>query len=471
MRRRALLAVGLVVLCRMLAPPVAATADHEMPLVDRAAPAPARAPLEVLRPAAESLVAERRPQLLGTGEHPGMVAVMRYDDLLCANTPVRPDGSWSCRPRRDLPPGRVSLLVVQRDPSDDVTGRTRHTFFVRPPIPAITRPADGRDLRTRRPSFSGRVDLDPRDRTAAVRVVEGSRTLCTARVSGNGRWSCRTRVRLEPRRHRVSALAVVGAVESPRADPVTFVVRRLAPPPTPVPPPDPPSPLPPAEPSTQPAEPASHPPPPAPQPEQTGPTPEVPESGEGARRAPAPEPTASPDPGAARGSQPIRLMLSRPAPDLLAGTMSALTAVLGPHHGDTSVRLRVTGTLASGLLYRAVTGLGDERCIVGRRAFACSLVLLPGRRAVLRMWMTADGLRPPAQARQRLRVAASDPSLDASRSWSHSLAPIGSDGSSADPPSLARETASSPGTFLPLLALFLLALAAEAARRQPSRRS
>lgn len=274
-----------------------------------------------------------------------------------------------------------------------------------PPPPVIGRPVSGTTTTQSRPTVSGTGVPG-----AVISVRDARGVLCVASVAPDGTWQCRVGPALPFGPAVLVATQQVAGV--PSADSAAVSIRVIRPAVVPPPPP------PPVEPVTEPA--------------------------------PAPPPEVA--------SLPLSLRLSTPV--LRPGTASTFRGELGPNDADEPVTLTLTGTIGKGLAYRFVAAGEDGVCDWTTLSFTCVVTLDPGDSVLLDIRIAADALNAPDRARQQLAVSSSLAAQSTAVTSSFDVA-----AASTEVAGLAASISGFPGPFLPLLALFLLALAASVVER------
>ncbi len=129
-----------------------------------------------------------RPVISGGGELLATVTVTDSGQAICTSA-VAGDGSWSCTPGADLAQGPHTISVAQADPGGTVSPAATRSFTIdtiAPLAPGINYPTVATNQL--RPTLRG--DAGAAEAGATLRVREGTVTLCTATVAGNGSWSC-----------------------------------------------------------------------------------------------------------------------------------------------------------------------------------------------------------------------------------------------------------------------------------------
>ena len=192
--------------------------------VDTTAPKP---PV-VTGPKDGELTKDPTPEVTGTGDPGDEIKVTDEDgNQLCTAT-VRPDGTWSCTPDKELEDGEHTLVVTETDPAGNESDPTEVPLVVDttpPAAPVIERPAQGELVDTARPTFEGTAEEG-----STVVVKEGDQVLCTATADEAGKWSCTSEVELPDGSHKVDATATdeAGNVSEP-SDDRTFTVDATRP--------------------------------------------------------------------------------------------------------------------------------------------------------------------------------------------------------------------------------------------------
>lgn len=149
---------------------------------------------------------------------------------------------------------------------------------------------------------------------------------------------------------------------------------------------------------------------------------------------------------------------------MVPGEATRMMAALGPNRTASSVTVLVNGTVNKGMIYRSVTADPAGDCVVATRSFSCTMVLEPGQGAELAIRLIADKLNAPDSARQQLTVTSSNAAQNNSTTVTAKVLGLSEAGG------LAAQVSAFPGPIVPLIALFLLALAAtETERRQSGR--
>lgn len=152
---------------------------------------------------------------------------------------------------------------------------------------------------------------------------------------------------------------------------------------------------------------------------------------------------------------------------LTPGTVATMRGTVGPNLSDGTETVTISGTVTRGTGYRGVHVAPDGECVVLTTSFTCTVALAPGDSAELDIRLRVDALNAPAVARQQLSVASSLPGQGNATTSTVPIRP--DDGSQALAAALTTfEMTRLPEAFLPLLAMFLFALAATHAGRQRS---
>ncbi|WAA65625.1 hypothetical protein [Microbacterium oxydans] len=356
----------------------------------------------------------------------------------------------------DLAPGTtVVISIVGRVPAGTAAGTTytvsasassindasspvvaaADVVVAAPSAPVITGPAAGSTTTNRSISISGTALAG-----AAVSVHDAAGTLvCSATTSSSGAWSCAPVQPFAVGTVAVRATQSLGGLTSPRSSTRTFQVVA----PTVV---SPPAVAPPT---------SSGPSRPAPAPATPRPTP-----------APVPPPAAKPDPTPpVPSTRPLALNIRFPGASVVPGTVSAMRGTIGPSTADEAVTITFSGTVDKGMIYRTVRVEPGGECAVLTTTFSCTITLLPGETADVKIRLYADALNAPERVRQQLVVNSSEREQ---ANAATSTIEVAGGGEAATASFLTLDMASFPGAFLPLLALLLFALAAtvtEQARR------
>jgi hypothetical protein len=394
-------------------------------------------------------VADRRPEIGGTGSPAAKVEVHAAGVVVCPPVPVRDHLRWRCVPTVDLPLGRVVVTATQRISSGAASSPATVQFTVVPPPPVITQPADGARSTERRPVIAGRG----RSAGAPVAVFDGRRVVCETRPDRTSKWRCRPGHPLRLGWHRLVARQFVSGVDSAPSPVVRVHIVR--------------SPGPPSSPSPRPTSPPSHRPPAVPPvaPPVLAP-PTTPAPSHPARPThpapPAAPPRPGPTPPARSGSPPglgppLALQLLTTAPSLRPGGVDAIELEVGPNRATSPLTAEIEGTLGAGLTYRAVAA-AKEPCVSAMTTFRCHITLAPGGGATVSIRLVANRGGPSRVVHQQLTVATTGAPVNALTV----AIPVGAPRTDG----LAAEITSTPGPVVVLLALFLYALAAREAERR-----
>ncbi|MFY0405747.1 Ig-like domain-containing protein [Solicola sp. PLA-1-18] len=135
--------------------------------------------------------ADTTPTVSGTGEPGAVVTVREGTRTLCTDT-VDEDGRWSCTIAPALAAGEHVLVATQSDDAGNtspdsvaVTVTVTVADTQAPDAPVISTPTGGSRTTDTTPTFTGRGEPG-----AVVTVREGTATVCTDTVDGNGSWTC-----------------------------------------------------------------------------------------------------------------------------------------------------------------------------------------------------------------------------------------------------------------------------------------
>lgn len=407
---------------------------------------------EVLTPVPDSVSMVRQPVVGGTGDPLSRVSVSANAEPICIGAPVDASGAWSCPVPAQLPVGKIRITASQQDINGLKSAEALTTFTAGIQPPAITSPFSATQSVELRPRVGGNSGYPG----ALVAVSHVNGTVCTSIVAANGTWSCTPMTPFNPGTVGIRATQAMNDVTSTSSEEVVFSV--LAPPGAvdlvdeaasrlrmdgiaeeshltlPVT-------------GAVPAGPSAV---QLPKPIEAGV--EVPESA-----------ISHPTPETVSGRDPIPVHIRFDAYSITPGEAAMLRGIIGPSDADTAEALLISGSLNRGLRYRSVSTTSKGQCTVSTRNFSCTVELQPGQHAQLTIRFVADKLNAPASAQQRVTVASSDSSRNNSTT---TTVPIDTAGSEAAV--LSGQISSFPGTVLPLLALFMLALAATVTeRRQP----
>lgn len=409
-------------------------------------------PPVIVAPAQGSTSTERQPVLSGTGDLLSTVAVSVTGQLVCAAAPVDASGAWSCPVTGPLPVGTVNATASQTDSNGLSSAAAESSFVVDIAPPAISSPQGGSQTRERRPAITGTSGYP-----GATVTVTGpsSGQLCTAKASTDGTWSCTPTADLPIGSVRLAATQSLNGLTSPASPTVGFMV--LAPVVTIPVVPKPTTTAPAPSPTPSPAAPL-HPPTPAPAPVADQPT-------------AAPQPSSPPKPGtpaplpaAATGNEPLRMDMRFSSGTIIPGEAIRMMGMLGPNLTASSVTVLVNGTVNKGMIYRSVSADPAGDCVVATQTFSCTIVLQPGQAAELTIRLIADKLNAPASARQQIAVTSSNSAQNNSMTVTAKVLGL------SEAAGLAAQISAFPGPLIPLIALFLLALAATETERRKSGR-
>lgn len=335
----------------------------------------------------------------------------------------------------DAPRGHTTLRAWVTGPrSAAAPRRVTHRVKVRSlPAPVVDSPRTGARTAQRRPMLTGRGD--PLSR---VTITRGEVTVCAeVPVRASGAWRCRPATPFPRGKVRLKATQTDTHGIGSRVSTTVFHVgprepKAQEPPATPV-----------AGPPESRQEPAPQPSPQVPGSEDVAPTaPPAPTPPTGDRRSPPPRP---------RDALQVDLH-ARPAPST-GGSGAQHGGRLGPNVGDRPLRVKVVGRLFEGARYRAVS-IGDLRCTVAGRTFACRGTLAPGATAPIAIRTTPGASASPSGLVQQVDVSTPDGLSNNSVVQRRTTARRAPDGS------LHLQLTSAPGPTVVLLALLLLALAA-----------
>lgn len=420
-------------------------------------------PPVIVAPAQGSTSTERQPVVSGTGDLLSTVAVSVTGQVICAAAPVDASGAWSCPVAGPLPVGTVNVTASQTDSNGLSSAAAESSFVVDIAPPAISSPQGGSQTRERRPAITGTSGYPGAN--IAVTSAPGGQ-LCTTTVAPDGTWSCTPTADLPIGSVRLAATQSLNGLTSPASPTVGFMV--LAPvvtipvvpkPTTPAPAPAPvPSPAAPVAPAPAPA------PVPAPLPLLVPPVDQPP----AVTPTPSPSPpkpgTPTPLPAAAKGNDPLRMDMRFSSGTIIPGEATRMMATLGPNLTASSVTVLVNGTVNKGMIYRSVTADPAGECVVATRSFSCTIVLGPGQGTELTIRLIADKLNAPASANQQLTVSSSNAAQNNSMTVTAKVLGL------SEAAGLAAQISAFPGPLIPLIALFLLALAATETERRKSGR-
>lgn len=408
------------------ASPVSSTADLRVVALP---------PPKILTPVPGSVSMVRQPVVGGTGDPLSRVSVSANAEPVCIAVPVDAAGVWSCPVPAQLPVGRIRVTASQQDSNGLASAEAFTTFTVGIRPPAITSPPSGTHTAEQHPRVSGNSDYP--GALVAVSYVNGN--VCTSIVAANGTWSCTPTIQFNPGAVQIRATQSVNGLTSASSEEAVFIVlappdgiaagSNLALPVT----------------GSAPARPP------------TVHTPISIESGTGVQEGAGARPT----PELESGRNPIPMYIRFGAFAIIPGEVAMLSGIIGPSDADEAETVVIRGSLNTGLIYRSVSTLPNGQCTVSTRNFSCTVVLQPGQRAELTIRFIADKLNAPSSARQRVTVTSSDSSRNNSTT---TTVPI--HGASSDTAVLSGLISSFPGTVLPLLALFMLALAATVTERR-----
>jgi hypothetical protein len=178
-------------------------------------------PPVVSSPSQGSVVVTARPQVSGTGEPNANVTVRDNGTPIC-DAAVDATGRWACTPAVALANGPHSVTADQTDMTGNTSPESSPVHFTVSPAPSasptITSPSDGQFVATAQPTFTGTGIA-----TAALSVVEGTTTVCTAVVVTAATWSCTPTTPLLDGLHTITARQTPpGGDTSLPSSPVTF---------------------------------------------------------------------------------------------------------------------------------------------------------------------------------------------------------------------------------------------------------
>jgi hypothetical protein len=351
---------------------------------------------------------------------------------LCSATAAA-DGTWSCT-SSTLADGTHALAATQTNSFADVypaSATVDYTVDTTPPsAPTITDPST---TTNRSPTITGSGEPGS---SVTVQTSGGAPVCGPVTVPSSGIWTCAPSSALPYGANSLvpSASDALGNTAVGPAFTVT-ITTPVIPPPRPAP--DPPA--------------------------RTTPTPVAPSPSAAPLPVP-PAPPKKPAPPAPAAETPVPMNLAMRAGEIVRGEVGRFDLTLGANPADKPVTLTLTGSVTRGFIYRSVQVDPAAECTVRTVTFSCTVVLPPGGTAQVTIRLLADALTAPASASQQLSVSSSAvPALDNSATVTTRVA----DGSLSDTQSFAAAITDQPGTFLVLLALLLLALAATVAARTP----
>lgn len=420
-------------------------------------------PPAILSPVSGSNATERRPVLDGTGDLLSTVAVAVNGETLCAAAAVDASGKWSCPVTTMLPVGPAHVTAKQQDSNGLISAAADSTFTVDISPPVISTPHGGAQMTERRPTIAGTSEYP-----GAFVTVAGlnGRPLCTATVANDGNWSCKPPSNLSPGSVRMQAAQSLNNVTSLGSAVVTFTVLA----PTPTSPATPKPVLPTSVPA--PVGPTPSPSPVVPAPVQVPapipvPAPAVDQPATVPQRPTAPTKQAGttvprPVPASLQGQAPLPLDIHFGSERIIPGEVTRMSGTIGPNGTAKAVTVLVNGTVNKGMIYRSVSAAPGGNCIVATQNFSCTIVLEPGQSAELIIRLIADKLNAPTSARQQLTVTSSNSAQNNSTTIAVLIK------NTSDTAALAFQISAFPGPFIPLIALFLLALAATETERRKS---
>ena len=180
----------------------------------------------ITAPAAGAATSAERPVVSGTGEPNASLTVTDGTTTVCVTT-VTAAGTWTCTAQTVLKDGPHTLSATQTDAAGNTSdpGTTTVTIDSTPPAaPVIATPTSGSATANPQPSVGGTGE--PGD---TVTVAEGTATLCTATVDGNGDWSCAPAAKLTDGPHTLTVTQTdeVGNTSAPAT--AAFTVDTAAP--------------------------------------------------------------------------------------------------------------------------------------------------------------------------------------------------------------------------------------------------
>jgi len=188
----------------------------------------------ITAPADGSSTSDQTPVITGTATYgsasdPGTITVRDGGGNIICTATVQPDGTWSCTPASDLPPGTYTITATETSGTATSPASAPVTFIVdilAPNAPVIQTPADGSSTNDTTPLITGTAEADS---DVTVYDTDGTTELCTTTADGSGNWSC-TSTGLAEGSHTITATATDAAGNtSPASAPNTFTVDTVAP--------------------------------------------------------------------------------------------------------------------------------------------------------------------------------------------------------------------------------------------------
>jgi hypothetical protein len=195
--------------------------------VDATPPAP---PI-VTSPAAGAQFNTGTPVFSGTTTDADGITVMVRDDTSLVCIASVSGGAWTCAPAYGLADGDYTLEFTANDAVGNTStpvSRSIRIDTTPPAPPVITSPAEGAQLNTSTPTFSGTAMGED---GGTVTVEQDGMVLCTAGISA-GAWSCAATVSLADDDYTldVTATDAVGNRSTPASRTITIDTTAPAPP-------------------------------------------------------------------------------------------------------------------------------------------------------------------------------------------------------------------------------------------------
>ena len=190
----------------------------------------------ITAPANGSTTSDQTPTITGTATYgnaddPGTVTVKDGDGNTICTATVQPDGTWSCTPATDLPPGSYTITAVETSSTATSPASAPVTFTIEdttaPAPPVIQTPADGSTTTDPTPAVTGTAEAGS---TVTVFDTDGITELCTATTNGLGNWTCTPASAMAEGLHTITATATDASNNTSAASaPNTFTIDSVAP--------------------------------------------------------------------------------------------------------------------------------------------------------------------------------------------------------------------------------------------------
>ncbi len=169
------------------------------------------------------------PTFTGTAEAGSTVTVREGTTVLCTTTANAVTGAWSCQSGVTLASGSHTVTARSMDAVGNTgpasAGRTFVVDVTAPAAPVIVTPANGSQVGSTTPTFSGTAEAG-----STVTVVVGGVTVCTATANASGAWSCVSTTTLPQGSQTATVTATDAAGNTSPASTTTFKVDTVAPP-------------------------------------------------------------------------------------------------------------------------------------------------------------------------------------------------------------------------------------------------